>query len=105
MVYLREVFADVRDEEECRCVSGRRSGVTLMAQVAKLPQFVESLMSALSSAFPGAKVDVQRIGRTNRYRLAVVWSNFKRMGHLQRQNRVWDVAEKCLSDPDLLRIG
>ena len=76
-----------------------------MAQVAKIPSFVAATVSALDEAFPGSQIDVERIGRTRNYRIAVVWPNFKRMGHPQRQNRGWDIAERVLSPQEILRIG
>ena len=65
------------------------------------PEYVSKLTEALSKALPGASVDAEQV-RGDRYRFAVLWSNFDGMGHPERQDQVWDVAAKTL-EADALR--
>lgn len=76
-----------------------------MAQTLKIPGFAEALATALKDGFPDAQVDMERIGRTNRYRFAVISPRFQRMDHPKRQNLVWDIAERVLKPQELLRVG
>jgi hypothetical protein len=71
----------------------------------KLPAFIEALVDALKRELPRAKVDVERVPRTNRYRLAVVAPQFSRMRHPKRQNLLWDIVEKVLKRDELLRVS
>jgi acid stress-induced BolA-like protein IbaG/YrbA len=76
-----------------------------MAQTLKSPAFIERLVSALTVKLPRATVDVQRVPRTNRYRIAIVASQFARMRHPRRQNLVWDIAENVLKADELLKVS
>ena len=68
------------------------------------PPYVALLSSALSRKLKGAEVDAERI-RNDRYRFVVVWGRFDRMGHPERQQLVWDIAEEALEPRDLLKVG
>jgi hypothetical protein len=68
------------------------------------PAFVAQLRSALTVELRGAKVTCEQI-RGNRYRFIVLWKEFDQMGHPERQQRVWDIAESSLEPRDLLNVG
>ena len=76
-----------------------------MAQAVKVPKFVRDLVAALTAYYPGAEIDVERVPRTNRYRLLMVSPRFDRIGHLRRQHKVWDIVQETLEDKDLVRIS
>jgi hypothetical protein len=69
-----------------------------------LPSYVTVLAEALREQLPGADVRFEHI-RTDRYRFVVVWPQFDRMDHPERQRLVWDIVEQTLSKPDLLKVG
>lgn len=68
------------------------------------PAYVEQLIVALRKALRGAEVSAERV-RGDRYRFIVIWKSFDRQGHPERQQRVWDVAERALKADDLLKIS
>jgi acid stress-induced BolA-like protein IbaG/YrbA len=76
-----------------------------MAQTIKTPSFVQALSRALKKAIPSAKVEFERVPRTNRYRLAVVASRFNRMHPLRRQHLIWDIVEEVLEPKDMLKVS
>ncbi|HZL36974.1 MAG TPA: hypothetical protein VFC78_16765 [Tepidisphaeraceae bacterium] len=67
------------------------------------PVYVEQLSTALQSAFEGAQVEVEHV-RTDRYRFIVVWPGFDPLGHPERQELVWDLADKTLVKEDLRKV-
>ncbi|HWE93474.1 MAG TPA: hypothetical protein VG269_05815 [Tepidisphaeraceae bacterium] len=74
-----------------------------MAQVAVTkPPYVERLSVAIKDELPGALVDVEHV-RGDRYRFVVIWGRFDSMGHPERQQLVWDLAERALG-PELLKV-
>jgi hypothetical protein len=68
------------------------------------PAFVSQLEAALQKELPGAQVSSEQI-RASRYRFEVVWSQFSGVGHPERQQRVWAIAERVVPRPDLLDVG
>ena len=68
------------------------------------PDFVGTLRAVLKRKLTGAQVEVEQI-RGQRYRFSVVWDRFDRMGHPERQERVWAIAESALEPGDLLNVG
>jgi len=76
-----------------------------MAKTINVPQFVQTLEEALKEKLRNAQVDVEKVGRTNRFRFLVVSDRFRRMHHPKRQNLVWDIVEKVLPPQEMLRIS
>jgi len=76
-----------------------------MVKTITLPQFVVTLEDALKSKIRNSQVDIEKVGRTNRYRFVVVSDRFRRMNHPKRQNFVWDIAEKVLTPQEMLRVS
>jgi hypothetical protein len=78
-----------------------------MAQTLRVPAYVEKVVHALQERIADAVVQIERVGRTHRYRLSVMARQFSKMDHPKRQNLVWDIAEKALSakPKDLLKIS
>jgi hypothetical protein len=68
------------------------------------PEFVERLADALGRELRGARVDVEHV-RGNRYRFVVLWDGFDETEHPERQNLVWQIAERVVPRPDLLDVG
>jgi acid stress-induced BolA-like protein IbaG/YrbA len=74
-----------------------------MAQISLTkPPYVDRLSSAITDELPGAMVDVEHV-RGDRYRFIVVWGRFDSMGHPERQQIVWDLAERVIG-PELLNV-
>jgi hypothetical protein len=73
--------------------------------VRKLPAFLQRLTDTFAREMPGSDVDVEKVGSTNRYRLAVVWSGFPKRNQLRRQDKVWKLADEALDREELLRIS
>ena len=69
-----------------------------------VPEYVDKLELALRKHLPGAKVKTEPI-RRDRYRFIVVWNRFDRMGHPERQRKVWDIVDSALEPADLLKVG
>lgn len=69
-----------------------------------IPPYVTKLEAALKKKLPRAKIEHELV-RPNRYRLFVVWSGFENMGHPERQEIVWNLADKVLDHDDLLKIS
>ncbi len=67
------------------------------------PAFVSQLEAALQKELPGVKF--RRSNCASRYRFEVVWSQFSGVGHPERQQRVWAIAERVVPRPDLLDVG
>ncbi|HWP41342.1 MAG TPA: hypothetical protein VNL70_10490 [Tepidisphaeraceae bacterium] len=77
-----------------------------MAQtMKKLPTFIQRLKEAFARQMPGCELDVEKVGTTNRYRVAVVWSGFPKRNQLRRQDKVWKIADDVLDREELLRIS
>lgn len=72
--------------------------------VAAEPAYVTKLADALRQRLTGAQVRYEPI-RGDRYRFEVVWGDFDAMGHPQRQQIVWDLADEVVPKPDLLKVG
>ena len=77
-----------------------------MAQGATLalPEYVTRLERALKRSFPRAKVGFEQV-RRDRYRFMVVWSGFDGMGHPERQEMVWNIADEVVPKKDILKVG
>ncbi len=69
-----------------------------------LPEYVTRLENALKRAFPRAKVGFEQV-RRDRYRFMVVWSGFDGMGHPERQEMVWNIADEVVPKSDILKVG
>jgi acid stress-induced BolA-like protein IbaG/YrbA len=67
------------------------------------PAYVDQLIGAFTNSLPGAEVDVEQV-RGDRYRFAVVWDQFDSMEHPERQEMVWNIAEKALSETDRYKV-
>lgn len=64
---------------------------------------VEQLKKALSDTF-NAQVNARPIpSRRGRYEFSVISPKFKRMKHLARQDRIWNVVDKAIEDRKLSR--
>ena len=68
------------------------------------PAFVTKLVVALRKDLPGADVTTEQI-RGRRYRFVVVADQFDGVGHPERQQHVWDLAERVVAGKDLLDVG
>lgn len=67
------------------------------------PDYVRQLATALGRELKNAQVEHEHV-RGERYRFQVIWSQFDRMGHPERQKRVWDIAERVLNKTDLVKV-
>ncbi len=72
--------------------------------VSQTPAFVVALENALRRELPGAQVSSEHV-RGNRYRFEVLWDHFSGVGHPERQQRVWSIAEDVVPRQDLLDVG
>lgn len=72
--------------------------------VSRTPAFVVALEDALRRELPGAHVSSEQV-RVNRYRFEVLWDDFSGVGHPERQQRVWTIAESVVPRQDLLDVG
>ena len=72
--------------------------------IVKEPPYVERLEAALKRELRGAEVKHEQV-RRDRYRFIVVWDRFDRMGHPERQRKVWDIADHVLEKSDLLNVS
>lgn len=72
--------------------------------VAKIPSFVGRLRAALAQVLPGSKIGNEHV-RGERYRFMVVAPSFEKVGHPERQQKVWDTAEKVLSREELRNVA
>jgi hypothetical protein len=68
------------------------------------PTYTIQLAEALRADMPSAEVDFERV-RGDRYRFLVIWRRFNKLGHPERQARVWDVAERALAASDVLKVA
>ena len=69
-----------------------------------VPAFVDRLAEALKTRLPGAEVRYEHV-RGKRYRFVVVWKQFDAMDHPERQEIVWDLADRELPGEDLLNVA
>lgn len=67
------------------------------------PEFVGRLSTALSRRLRGAQVEHEHV-RGSHYRFFVIWPQFDQMDHPERQQIVWNIAEKVLKGKDLLNV-
>lgn len=70
-----------------------------------LTQINNTLVEILRANGIRAKVEAQRIPGTKVFRLAVLSPQFKAMKHFERQDLVWRIAEKAVSQEDQMRIS
>ena len=68
------------------------------------PKYVGQLKKALEDEFPQSEIDYEPI-RKERFRFVVVDATFDDMGHPERQEMVWAIAEKVLAKSDLMKVG
>ncbi len=68
------------------------------------PEYVTQLSKALEEKLPKSRIDHEPI-RNDRYRFVVVDEVFDGMGHPERQEMVWAIAEKVLAKADLMKVG
>lgn len=68
------------------------------------PPFVNRLTTALTGQLPGAEVHTEHV-RADRFRFVVVWKQFDAMDHPERQDLVWDIAERELATQDLRNVS
>jgi len=75
----------------------------------KAPEFVDELKDALVEGLESVGIDadvsVEAIPTTRLYRVLVLASKFKALKHSERQNLVWRIAERALSEEEQLRIS
>ena len=67
------------------------------------PSYALRLAEALQSKLKGATVDFEPV-RRDRYRFIVIWQRFNKRGHPERQERVWDIADKTLAPKELQKV-
>jgi len=65
----------------------------------------DALVEGLESVGIDADVSVEAIPTTRLYRVLVLASKFKALKHSERQNLVWRIAERALSEEEQLRIS
>lgn len=70
----------------------------------KVPEYVDKLETELQRALPGSRIWHEFI-RKDRYRLIIVSDKFDRLGHPERQRKVWDIADGILDKSDLLKVS
>lgn len=79
-----------------------------MAKVKTLPAFVLKLKDALANELKSggiqAEVSAEPVPTTKLFRVTVLAPKFRKMGHFERQDLVWRIAEKAIPD-DQLRIS
>ena len=68
------------------------------------PLFVKQLSQALRERLKGAEVKHVHV-RGRRYRFAVIWRRFGRMGHPERQRIVWDIAADVVKGMELWNVS
>lgn len=68
------------------------------------PLYVNKLEAEIQKAIPGSRIWHEWV-RKDRYRLIVVSKKFERLGHPERQRKVWDIADKALDKSDLLKVS
>ncbi len=56
---------------------------------------LDSLVTAFRSQF-GADVETEAVNSNGRYRITVVSAQFATMPHLQRQDALWETADRIL---------
>jgi len=80
-----------------------------MANVKTSPAFLDTLkkelIEKLKAVGISAKVRTEPVPTTKLYRVAVMSSQFKAMGHSERQSLVWRIAEKAVSPDEQTRIS
>jgi len=68
------------------------------------PPYVQKLIAELGNRLPGAQINSEHV-RSDRFRVAIVSSDFEKLGHPERQQLVWDIADSTLAKHDLLKIS
>ena len=68
------------------------------------PAYVETLAAALRAELEAAEVSAEQV-RGERYRFIVVWPAFDNTAHPERQERVWEIADRVLDKEDLLKVS
>jgi acid stress-induced BolA-like protein IbaG/YrbA len=66
--------------------------------------FISRLTTALTQRLPGAEVHTEHV-RADRFRFIVVWKEFDAMDHPERQDLVWDIAERELAPHELRNVS
>ena len=69
-----------------------------------MEKLMEKLQRVLKKNFQGASVELEKSG-SNKIAGFLVWSRFKGMEQIKRQNRLWKVLEKELTQEELLRVS
>ena len=69
-----------------------------------MEKLMEKLQRILKKNFQGATVELEKSG-SKKITGFLVWSRFKGMEQIKRQNRLWKVLEKELIQDELLRIS
>jgi hypothetical protein len=69
-----------------------------------VPAYVADLTAALQKAFPKAEIGTEQI-RRDRYRWIIVDKSFEKLGHPERQRRVWAIAEESVKRASLMNVG
>ncbi|HSU66988.1 MAG TPA: hypothetical protein VLJ39_08965 [Tepidisphaeraceae bacterium] len=62
------------------------------------------LIAALTQQLPGSEVHTEHV-RAERFRFVIVWSQFDAMDHPERQQLVWDIAERELAPQELRNVS
>ena len=80
-----------------------------MPPVKSPPDFVDRLNTALVQTLRAngiaAKVQAEQVPTTKLYRIRVFAPKFKNMMHSERQNLVWRIAERALSQEESTRCS
>ena len=78
-----------------------------MAQVANVPSYVATLLTALEDRFPGSKAEVGRIRGLDAYafRVGVLGTGFVDLILMSGHDQAWEVAERVLTREQRLRIS
>jgi hypothetical protein len=64
-----------------------------------------ALKQGLEKADIKATVEIQRVPGTSLHRGLVVSKQFKRMGHLERQDLIWRILDQAFTPDEQLRIS
>lgn len=68
------------------------------------PAYVPQLASALQAGLPGAQIQHEMVWH-DCYRFIVVWDRFDNMDHPERQELVWDIADRALPKNELRKVS
>jgi hypothetical protein len=67
------------------------------------PAYIATLSRALARRLKGAEISHEHV-RGDRYRFVVLWDQFEKIEHPERQEKVWDIADRSLKKDDLRKV-